>query len=604
MKIEFPNNEKVYLQNNRSNVFPKGNLWSTFGMDFQSNLGVARVAPRMRINVQTNVDLANLGCPVSFKYFGGAFRAVAGARVFNGGATPNAAFTQDATASTPTTCSADTSDSEVFDGSYYVTTQTALVANGTGGTFGAWRNVDTGLTTGLPHITRYFPKFNRLYYTNGTSVRSIDTNDLVASSGDYFISLPFGNLITSMAVGSTWIWIGTQSRDVSDMNACIYQWDGISAQADNVYTLDAKTAMAIGINETTDTPVVMDGNGVFSEYNGQGFEEIGRLPYGYGTLPINDSLVNDKYIHPNGLVYTENNTFLALINNLNFNNSNTINENLPSGLWEWSKETNFVHKNPLTYNRADSSSVRDWGQNRVARVGGLMDANIPSDASGRNGTLLAGATIYTDASTTTNAIYIDDSNNTIQKRGYMVTDWWEADEVADKWERLWISYRKFLHAEDNIMPKYRTTEEAPVEAAITWLNSSQFTVLNSAVVVSDYWTSAMGTGGEVEVTRGDGGGAPAHITNAVNNAGTWTVTLDEAINNSGGTNTATARFQKWVKIFPSPLTPVSSPNNWAQFGIDQVSAPRVQMKICFTFVGNDEFYKSYIISNEDIKATA
>lgn len=595
MTIKFPNENKVYVQNNRSNVFPKGNIWSSFGIDLQSLLGVMRAAPRFRINVQTNVDLANLGCPVSFKYFGGAFRAVAGARVFNGGATPNTVFTQDATASTPTSCSADTADSEVFNGKYYVTTQTSLVVNGTGGSWGAWSNVDTGLSTGLPHITRYFPQFNRLYYTNGTSVRSIDTNNLVASSGDYFLSLPFGNLITSMEVTSDTIWIGTQSRDVADMNGFVYEWDGISAQATNVYPIKAKTVMAIVINEKTDNPSIMDGNGVLSEFNGQGFAEIGRLPF-TPQLPINDSLVSDRFIHPNGLLYTKDDTILALVNNLNFDSGETINENLPSGSWEWSKETNFVHKHPFTYNRLDSTSVRDWGQNRISRVGALFNANIPSSAAGRNGTLLAGATIFTTATVTTNAIFADDSLNTIQKRSYVVTDWFESKEIADSWLTWWVSFRKFLHAEDNIQIKYRIVEEAPVEAAITWVNSSTFTVLNSAVVVSNYWSS--GVGGEVEVTRGDGGAAPVHITNAVNNAGTWTVTLEEAVNNSGGVNTATARFQKWVKVPPSETA--ASPRTWLQFPLNTESSPRVQVKMCFTFVGNDEFYKAMLTSNEDI----
>lgn len=569
------------------------------GMDFQSNLGVARLAPRLKINSQVS-DLANLGVPVSFKYFNGAFRAVAGTRVFTGGATPNVAFTQDATASSPTTCSSDTSDSEVFNGSYYVTTQTALVANGTAGSFGAWRSVDAGLTTGFPHIIRFFPQFNRLYYTNGTSVRSIDTSDAPATSGDYFLSLPFGNLVTSMVTTSDSIWIGTESKDVADMNGNIFQWDGISAQATNVFPVQGTAVLALSINEDTGLPCAMDNMGIFSSFNGSGFSEQGRLPY-TNILPYDDNgLVSNKFIHPNGLIYTENSTFLALINNLDNDSAGTINENLPSGIWEWSKDTNFVHKYPITYNVVGSGSVRDWGQNRISRAGALMNANIPSNASGRNGTILAGAAFYTDATTTTNAIFIDDSNNTIQKKGYMVTDWWESSEIADKWERFWMSYRKFLDAEDNITLKYRLTEEVPVEGTITWVSTTSFTVLNSAVNVANYWTA--NTGGEVEITRGDGGAGCAHITNAVLAGGTWTVTLDEVLNPGAAMNTATARFQKWIKLFSA--APVSSPASYAQFGIGSISAPRVQLKMCYTFTGNGEYYKGLIISNEDIKATA
>jgi len=593
MKIPFPQSNKAYVQNNRSNVFPKGNLWSTLGMDFQSNLGVARVAPRLRINSQVS-DLANLGVPVAFKYFDGKFRTVAGARVFNGGDTPNAVFTQDAAAGTPTTCSSDTADMEVFNGKLYVTTQTSLVVNGSAGGFTTWSNVDAGLTTGLPHIIRYLPKYNRLYYTNGTSIRSINTAGTVASAGDYFLDLPFGNLITSMEVTADAIWVGTQSRDVADMNGNIFRWDGISAQADDVYPVQGKGVYAIAINDDTGLPHVMDSAGILSAFNGSGFAEVGRLPY-TNILPHNDDgFVSNKFIHPNGLIYTENDTFLAFINNLNSDNSGTINENLPSGGWEWSGEGNFTHKYPFTYNAG--GSITDFGQNRILRAGAVFNANKPSTTSGRFGTILVGAAIYTDATTTTNAIFVDDSLNEMQKRGYMVSTWFESDEIADSWDSWWVSYRRFLDLYDNITVKYRNVEEAPVEGTITWVNTTSFTILNSAVDVSQYWTS--GTGGEVEILRGTGGGSCVHITNAVNNAGTWTVTIDEVVTGVT-TGTATARFQKWIKLFPTEA--LTTPRNWGQFAFDTNSEPRIQVKVCFTYTGVGEFYKAILTSNENIK---
>lgn len=597
MIIPFPNENKVYVQNNRSNVFPMGNLWSTFGLDFQSNLGVIRVAPRLRINSQVS-DLANLGVPTAFKYFGGAYRTVAGARLFNGGATPNAVFTQDAAAGTPTDCSADASDLEVFNGQLWVTTVDELLRNGTLGGYTTWTTV-TALSSGVPHIARYFPQFNRIYITNGTSIISVDTNNTVSSSGDYTISLPFGNLIMSMEVTADTIYIGTQSRDVADMNGNVFEWDGISAQATNVYPVDAKAVLAIGINQKSDNPVLMDSNGVFSEFNGQGFGEVGRLPY-TNQLPYNpDGLLANKFIHFNGLAYTKNDTFLALINNLNNDNAATINENLPSGIWEWSRDTNFTEKYLFTYNTVANATITDFGQNRIVRAGAIANVATPSTTSGQFGTIMAGASIYTNASSTTNAIFVDDSLNTIQKKGYFVTDWFESDGIADSWVRWWASYRKFLDASDKIVFKYRLTEEAPSEGAITWVNTTSFTVLNSAVDVSQYWT--IGTGGEVEILRGTGSGSCVHITNAVNNAGTWTVTIDEAVTGVT-TGTATARFQKWIKLNPAEVLNQISPfNSWA---IDTATSPRIQIKGCFTYTGNGEFYKGALFSNEDQKITA
>lgn len=599
MKKLFPQTNKVYIQNNRSNIYPEGNLWSTFGIDLQSNLGVMRVSPRLRINSQTS-DLANLGCPVAFKYYSGAYRTVAGPRVFTGGATPNAVFTQDAASGSPTTCSSDTADMEVFDGRLWVTSQTELLSNGTSGAYDDWTTRDT-LVSGFPHITRYFPQFNRLYTTNGTSVRSIDSSNVVASSGDYFLSLPFGNLISSMDMSPTSIWIGTESKDVANMNGNIFQWDGISAQATNVYPMNAKAVLAIKINPKTNTPYVMDSNGVLSAFNGSGFEEVGRLPYTTQLPYNNDGLVSNKFIHPNGLAYTKNDTFLALINNLNDDNAGTINENLPSGPWEWSKETNFVHKYLFTYNTVANSTITDFGQNRISRPGAIAMVATPNTTSGQYGTIMAGATIYTDASTTTNAIFIDDSLDTVQKKGYFVIDWSESDEIADKWNRFWISYRRFLDANDKIVVKYRNYEEAPVEASITWVNTTSFTTTTD---ITAYGPTASGfnstTGGEVEVTRGTGGASCAHITSVTGpSGGLYTVTLDETITGVT-TGTATARFQKWLKLNDSVMGQVKS---WADFGINASNpdASRIQVKSCFTFTGQGEFYKAAIVSISDIK---
>ncbi len=591
----FPNDQKVYIQNNRSNVYPQGNLWSTMGTDFQSNVGVLRVAPRLKINSQTS-DLANLGLPVAFKYFSGTFWTVAGARVFFGGNSPEDAYTQDTHTNTPTTCSSDTADLEVFDGRLWVTTQTGLLSNGGGGTVGDWTDRGMTLTTGLVHITRYFPQFNRLYVTNGTFVYSIDTTNSVVTTGDYTISLPFGNLITSMEVTSDTIWIGTQSRDVANMNGNVFQWDGISAQADNVYPLQAKGVRAIVINQNTDNPSVMDDLGILREFNGQGFAEIGRLPY-TNVYPLDSDGLNasGRFIHFNGLAYTPNNTILANINNLD--NLGGISENIPSGVWEWSKETNFVHKYPFTYNIVgNTSTITDWGQNKVSAVGAIENAIVPvSDESDQNGNILVGATFYTDASTTTKGIFINDTINTTQKKGYVVTDWWESKEVASSWNFWWMSYRKFLNASDNITIKYRYTEETPTYIDITWVNTTSFT---TATNPNDYWTS--NTGGEVEILQGVGSGLCAHITNITGpSGGLYTVTIDETATGAT-TTTAKARLQKWIKAFPKD--PVTTPANWAVFALGGDSQPRIQVKICYTFTGNGEHYKSILTSNEDIKS--
>lgn len=155
-------------------------------------------------------------------------------------------------------------------------------------------------------------------------------------------------------------------------------------------------------------------------------------------------------------------------------------------------------------------------------------------------------------------------------------------------------YKRFKSSSSSIVAKYRCFEEDPVQATITWVNTTSFTTTTD---VSAYWNGT-DTGGEVEVLNGTGAGNCAHITSIVNNAGTYTVTLDTTITGVA-TGTAVARFQKWIKLFPTATGQVKQYTQMAMNANDV----RVQIKLCFTFYGDDEFLKMALFSNEDIKIT-
>ncbi len=594
----FPNSDKQYFQNNRTNIYPVGGLWSTQNMDFQSNLGVARVSPRLKLNTGS---LNN--CPVAIVRFGQRIYALAGTTIYrntNSSGLPSDAFVADSSTSNSTDYSSDASDMISAWNIMFATAPTRLrkLDSSDGGT---WTNV-ANISSGLNHKLVYFKKFNRVYFSD-QSIKSVDEAGSVATTGDYTLSGSNTFGIVDMKTTSQWIWIAVKTEAVSDWMGGIQQWDGISAQITDFFKLPGSRAtVCIVIDPTRDIPFAFSDKGILYQFNSGGFSEVGRLPWTFNTLPyMGDtpytSQINNRYIHPNGAIFTPYNTIRCLINCVNSDSSSTQNENAQSGIWEWSESSGFVHIGQPSYDPI-STSVTDWGQSRLSRVGALADMNVQSVAAGRDGTMLAGATYYTNASSTASALFYDNSNDTIQKKGYMVWDWIESSQMADSFDKWWMSYRRFLTASDSITLKYRNVEVAPVEGTITWTSTTTFTVLNSAVVVSDYWTS--GTGGEVEILRGTGGALCAHITNAVNNAGTWTVTIDETA--TGVTNgTATARFQKWTKAYPA--VSMATPLNWAQFGIETDSNPRIQIKICFTYTGAGENYKGVLTSNDDIKVT-
>lgn len=75
MKQYFPKPNTGYLQTNRSDEL--GSLWSTFNLDFQSNLGSMRLANKLVTNT-TSSDEATLGTPTAFEFAFGIWFTICG----------------------------------------------------------------------------------------------------------------------------------------------------------------------------------------------------------------------------------------------------------------------------------------------------------------------------------------------------------------------------------------------------------------------------------------------------------------------------------------------------------------------------------------------
>jgi hypothetical protein len=567
--IKIPNNGK-WVQTNRSDI--QGNLWSTWNADLQTNKGALRVSPRARLNTATQ------GCPVAAAQWSVPW-VMAGTTIYKGGASPNVAFAADTSTSASTDYTSE-GDLQYFAGVLLATAPTRLrkLSDFSGGT---WSDVDT-ITSGFSHKMCHFIKFDRLYYIQSSLINSLDTSLAIADTGDYTLTLREVDAY-SMAATDTNVWIvGTSIRDSGGehtQRAAILQWDGISADVTREYTLpNAYAAIAITIDKERNIPIVMSSSGILYEFNGSGFSEIGRLPF-KKHLPFNLNVTtNTRLVHPNGMYYTDRGTVRCLVNNLNGDNSATFEENFPAGVWEWSREHGFVHIQPLS---PYAGSVTDYGQNRLSQVGMLIDMNLYSTTAGRDGTYLAGATYFTDASSTASGIFYDNSLDTIQKNGYFVTTKIFSPNILEAWEKVALRFKRLLDSTDKIVLKYRTTEADPTYATITWTSTTTFTTTTN---VSAYYDSTLGRGYEVEVLQGKGSGKCAHITAISENGGTYTVTVDETF--TGATSgTAKARFQKWIKIDSID----SLTKDYVDIGLN-LKTVWVQFKVFMQHTGGDEVY--------------
>jgi len=613
MKYYFPprNQNYTFLQTNRSDDL--GSIWSSFNLDFQTNLGVIRLSQKLVTNT-TSSDDADLGVPCAFEYFDTVWWAICGTRVFkNTGQNLTLGFTEDASTGAQTDYEQNYSDLCLFDNRLWSTTTDNLYSKAADGSgTGTWTSRDA-LSGSTIHKMAYLKKFNRLYYTDtSTAISSINTANAVANStGDYFIELGNSNsTITTIAATSTDIFIGmgvnSSSSAAYNSQCTILQWDGISAQVTNEYKVNAGAIMALTVYESI--VYAFDSEGRILKFTGYSFEEIARLPVNrilmFGATFNADPT---KFVHFNGFTSTKNNTLLVNVNNLNWDTNLDVTENLPSGIWECDLGTgNFTHRYSFTLKSLASSTITDYGQNRIGGVGAIKNTylSLNSTRTGGRSVLFAGANYYTNATDSKFAIFIDSpaqpsSDTEGQKRGYYVTTWFNSTEVEDKFERLWDIHKRFLTSTDKIVYKYRLYEQDPTLATITWTSTTTFTTTTDVSAYAPTISPFNGTtGGEVEVLQGTGSGSCTHITSIVNNGGTYTVTLDTAV--TGVTGTAKARFQKWIKLFPDVTGLVKSYEQMAIGG----NNVQIQVKCCMEFTGDMEFHRMAIFSNEDIKITA
>jgi hypothetical protein len=455
------------------------------------------------------------------------------------------------------------------------------------------------LTTATLHKWAYLKSHNRAYVTdNNQNIKSVNTSWTVAAPGsDYAIDIGgFSDVgyISTIEASSDTIWIGTVRPYINGSSsmtkASIYEWDGISSQVTREYKINALGVYAIEIIDNI--PYVIDSNGVWSVFNSNGFKEIGRFPFKTNQfLSIPSSTTpTERFVHPNGTAATPDGTLLAFVGNvdryLQTTNGGLINENFPSGIWEWSDGTGVIHRHSISLDRLTSSTNTDYGQNRTSVIGAMGDAKLGSDEALPIASWICGATYYTNASSTTTGIFVQSpaptDNGTYpegQKHGYLVTTWLDASGIQDEWAHTFAKYKKFLRASDSTTLKYRSTEVDATTIDMTWVDATSFTTTTDLTGKEGY---------EVEITSGIGGGITPHIVSVTNNAGTYTVVIDESFTAFSGT--ARARVQDWKKVGTFDYT-----EDWGLASIGVV-ASRIQVKCCMKFTGDEELHSLYVIN--------
>lgn len=565
----------------------EGSFIGGMNLDLTTNKPHIRVSPRMKIGTD---DIANLGVAVGFERFNSTaagFWTVAGARVFKTTSEDaSAAFVQDAQTGTPTACSSDTSDIMFFRKAsmLVVTTQADIYYNAGAG---SWSDVTgTPLTSGTLHMMTQYgnrgyvtEEYKRIWSFNTSMVLESTPGNPNTFELDTYNSNNVGLFFSKIMGASNTIWLFTINAAVGQP-ARVFTWDGVTANTptnSQGYILDSGGVWAAVL--VNDTPYIINTEARLQVLSAQTFVDVpnGRLPFDTKKFLKNAfASVNTRPVHPNGLIIVPGNKLRVFINNIY--EDGTIDEFSPSGIYEFDLNNTALGWYHINSPSLYVDSVTDWGQNRISRTGGMLYAKTPTG----DGITLIGAQIYSDASSTKEIIATEDTDEVIQKAGYIVIPKIYSPNIEEAFQTLITRHRKLLDSGDIIWVKYRTSEVDPVEATITWVDTTHFTTSTNISAYEGY---------NVEVIQGKGSGKHSKITSVASNAGTYTATLQETY--TGCTSgTAKARFQYWKES-----------TNLADQTVQHFSAPIlesttwVEFLVAMQFTGKKDEIDDFILTN-------
>ena len=146
----------------------------------------------------------------------------------------------------------------------------------------------------------------------------------------------------------------------------------------------------------------------------------------------------------------------------------------------------------------------------------------------------------------TNYDYMGVISEGVESRGYFITPKIFSQDLTDKFNLISLKFAPFTSDLDKIVIKYRTEDDRLDyikldDWDITWTSTTTFTSTETG------WSGAS-VGNEIEVLSGAGGGLLAHISTITENAGTYTITIDETFANYVSGDVARAIFRNWTKF--------------------------------------------------------
>lgn len=568
-----------------------GDIWGSYNLDLTDTTGDIKFTRTKKVQSITSNNNNKNVYPFAFAYWDSKFWACVGqnsgsGKVYEGDDDPSDTFTADTRTNAPSPDQAN-SDMRVFNNKLYVIGQSTIYRI-SDSTDVAWADITTtpNLSSSYVHHSAVFE--DRLYFIDVQSsesmIRSMDTAETVTgASGSYTFNLNVNvddQNITWINAGQNKVWFGTTSR--INNHCFIYEWDGVSENVyTNKYKVDSAGTLACAI--LNDIPYVMDTDGRLLKFNGSTFSEIDRLPIKKTQLTRGVALNLTKWLHPNGMIAYKGRINL-LISNFKATNDEQTYENIPAGVWEYTPETGLYHKYSLSYSAVGSTNYTDYGQKTIIRPGAMYYAQIndfDNPDANRNGNLLMGALFYENATDYEGGIFIDDTIETTEQYGEIITPKYESDKIQDVWNDIYAS----LSDVSDLKVFYRIADFERLSGTITWTSSTTFTTTTNIEPYLGY---------SMEIKRGTGAGLTTKVLSATYSSGTYTVTIEDEVD--GATGTGVADFGLWIKVDDTATSDdtfkninIGKTSNWIQFKICVFGTKPKISKIITVSKTNEDF---------------
>ena len=135
-----------------------------------------------------------------------------------------------------------------------------------------------------------------------------------------------------------------------------------------------------------------------------------------------------------------------------------------------------------------------------------------------------------------------------ENRGYLITSRLPASNLTEQFQNVSIKYHGIKTAEDKIIVKYRSIQRNDTLTGIDQALTMTATWTNNQIFTTTADISSAKIGDEVSFHSGSGSGYMPHITAISQSGGTYTVTIDEPVQNIMSGDTCGFVIENWNKL--------------------------------------------------------